>query len=314
MNPIESIIAEHGVMILDGAFASELERHGCDLNDPLWSAKILLESPSLIAQVHRDYYMAGADCATTASYQATVDGFMKRGLSKDTALAMIRRSVTIAKQVRDDFWNSIGDKSARPFPLVAVSIGPYGAFLADGSEYRGDYLLDETALGEFHRERLAVLIDAGPDLLACETIPCLKEALAIARLLQAHPEIYAWISFSARDGLHISNGERIEDCALALDSHEQIAAIGINCTAPQYVDSLIEAIRRGTRKPIIVYPNSGEHYDPATKRWHGATLEDSYGKSAKRWYELGASIIGGCCRTSPKDILEIASLFRNSQI
>ena len=213
MNPIEKILAEFGVMILDGAFATELERRGCDLNDPLWSAKILMENPEVIGLVHRDYYEAGADCATTASYQATVAGFMRRGLSEDKALSLIKLSVEIARRVRDDFWRSVEDKSARPYPLVAASVGPYGAFLADGSEYRGDYALSEDELGEFHRARMATLLEAKPDVLACETIPCLKEALAIARLLQRHPGVYGWISFSARDGQHINSGEPISECA-----------------------------------------------------------------------------------------------------
>lgn len=310
MNPIEKILAEFGVMILDGAFATELERRGCDLNDPLWSAKILMENPEVIGLVHRDYYEAGADCATTASYQATVAGFMRRGLSEDKALSLIKLSVEIARRVRDDFWSSVEDKSARPYPLVAASVGPYGAFLADGSEYRGDYALNEDELSEFHRARMATLLEAKPDVLACETIPCLKEALAIARLLQSHPGVYGWISFSARDGQHINSGEPISECARALDGFDQVAAIGINCTAPEHVSSLIEEIRKGTSKPILVYPNSGEQYDPKTKTWHGTTAEGSYGNSAKVWNGKGAAIIGGCCRTSPKDIREIAAWAR----
>lgn len=313
MNPIEKIVAQYGVMLLDGAFSTELERRGCDLNDPLWSAKILMENPQMIGLVHRDYYAAGADCATTASYQATVEGFMKRGLSEAAALDLITLSVDLAKRVRDEFWSGVVDQSARPYPLVAASVGPYGAYLADGSEYRGDYALDEEALIRFHRLRLQTLIAARPDLLACETIPCLKEALAIARLLGEFPGNYAWISFSARDGMHINSGETIADCARALDGFEQVAAIGINCTAPGHVASLIEEIRKGTGKPILVYPNSGEEYDPATKTWHGNTAEGSYGNSARLWNEKGASIIGGCCRTSPKDIAEIAAWARTGK-
>ena len=310
MNPIKKILAEHGVMILDGAFSTELERRGCDLNDPLWSAKILMENPELIGLVHRDYYEAGADCATTASYQATVEGFMRRGLTEEKALGLIKLSVEIARRVRDEFWSTVENKSSRPYPLVAASVGPYGAFLADGSEYRGDYALNEDELTTFHRAKMATLLEAKPDVLACETIPCLKESLAIARLLQSYSGVYGWISFSARDGLHINSGELIADCARALDGFDQVTAIGINCTAPEYVSSLIEEIRKGTRKPILVYPNSGEQYDPATKTWHGTTLEGSYGNNARLWNQKGAAIIGGCCRTSLKDIREIAAWAR----
>lgn len=312
MNPLQRITDDFGVMLLDGALATELERRGCDLDDPLWSARVLMENPEMIGLVHRDYFEAGADCATTASYQASVEGFMKRGLSEQAALDLITLSVVIAKRVRDEFWSRLVDPSARPYPLVAASVGPYGAFLADGSEYRGDYgrALDEEALMRFHRLRLKTLIAAQPDLLACETIPCLKEALAIARLLREFPGNYAWISFSARDGTRINSGEAIADCARALDGFGEVAAIGINCTAPEYVGSLIGEIRKGTDKLIVVYPNSGERYDPATKTWQGSTAEGSYGSSARVWHEKGARIIGGCCRTSPGDIRAIAAWAR----
>ena len=317
MNPIDKIVSEHGLMLLDGAFSSELERRGCDLNDALWSAKVLMENPDLIGAVHRDYYAAGADCATTASYQATVEGFMKRGLSQAAALELIALSVAIARRVRDEFWSSLAaeEKAARPYPLVAASVGPYGAFLADGSEYRGDYglALGVEALMRFHRQRLQTLVAAGPDLLACETIPCLTEALAIARLLPEFPGVYAWISFSARDGAHINSGEAIVDCARALDSCDQVAAIGVNCTAPQHVESLIGEIRKGTGKPILCYPNSGEQYDATSKTWHGDGSAASYGELARRWHDVGATIIGGCCRTSPRDIAEIAAWARRGR-
>lgn len=316
MNPVERIVGDYGLMLLDGALASELERRGCDLNDPLWSARVLIENPALIAEVHRDYYAAGADCATTASYQASVAGFMRRGLSQAQALELIANSVAIARRARDEFWSTVADKTARPYPLVAASVGPYGACLADGSEYRGDYRdarggqLGEKALMDVHRQRLATLVAAGPDLLACETIPCLAEALAIAKLLREFPAMPAWISFSARDGAHVSSGEPIVDCARALDDFAQIVAIGVNCTAPQHIERLIGELRKGTGKPIVVYPNSGEHYDATHKTWSGTGAGVSFSADAARWQACGATIVGGCCRTSPADIRAIAAWAR----
>jgi homocysteine S-methyltransferase len=304
MNPIDNILAGFQAMVLDGAFATELEKRDCDLNDPLWSAKILLEKPALIGAVHREYFMAGADCAITASYQATYEGFAARGMSEEEAGKLIRLAVEIARKVRDDFWLELEDKSSRPRPLVAASVGPYGAYLADGSEYRGDYRLDEERLMLFHRQRLQALISAEPDLLACETIPCFAEARALTRLLLEHPESYAWISFTAKDGLHTCNGEKIRDCAGWLDDYEQVAAIGINCTAPQYVSSLINEIKKATSKPIIVYPNSGATYDPLQKRWFDSDVAN-FGTLAKGWFDDGARILGGCCRTGPEDISAI---------
>src|SRR5436190_82939 len=176
MNPIENLLQKQPIAILDGALATELEARGCNLNDDLWSARILIEQPELIHQIHLDYFNAGADIAITASYQATIKGFARRGLSKEQSLALMQKSVKIAQEARDEFWSNENNRIGRVYPLIAASVGPYGAFLADGSEYRGDYNLTEGELIDFHRPRVEALIAAGADLLACETIPCLIEA------------------------------------------------------------------------------------------------------------------------------------------
>ncbi|MBY8913408.1 homocysteine S-methyltransferase [Bacillus sp. YC2] len=311
MNPITRILDEFPVIITDGAMATELERMGCDLNDSLWSAKILMEQPDLIKQVHSDYFTAGADCAITASYQSTIEGFAARGVTEAEAIRLIQESVKLAVQARDEFWAHEENRSDRAKPIIAASVGPYGASLADGSEYRGHYGLTEDELIDFHRPRMKALIEAGADILACETIPCLSEAKAITRLLEEFPGIHAWISFSAKDGRHISEGTPVSECAAWLDQHSQIAAVGINCTPMQHIPSLIEEITQETDKPIIVYPNSGEQYDPVTKTWKGAACSMSFGKSAQSWYENGARLIGGCCRTKPEDIQAIADWARS---
>ena len=299
------------MVILDGALATELERRGADLRDALWSAKILLEAPELIRAVHLDYFRAGADCAITASYQATVAGFAGRGLSEAEALGLIQRSVQLAVEARDAFWADNAARVGRPRPFVAASVGPYGAFLADGSEYRGDYGLSEAELIDFHRPRMAALVAAGADILACETIPCLIEARALVRLLAEFPGVSAWLSFSARDEAHICHGERLADCAAFLDNASQVAAIGVNCTAPTFIPALIRAARGTTSKPILVYPNSGEIYDAATYSWHGETSADMFGEQSRQWYTAGARLIGGCCRTTPDHIRALADWARN---
>ena len=311
MNPISTILQHYPIMILDGAMATELERRGCDLDDALWSARVLLENPDLIRQVHFDYYAAGADCAISASYQATFQGFAQRGMGAEAATNLMRRSVRLAAEARDAFWAEEAHRVGRPRPIVAASIGPYGAFLHDGSEYRGNYGRSEAELIDFHRSRMAVLVDAGADILAVETIPCLAEAVAITRLLREFPNITAWISFSAQDGAHISNGETFAECAALLSSHPQVAAIGINCTPPQFIPNLVSAARAVTDTPIVVYPNSGEVYCAENKRWSGESACAVYGAQARQWYEAGARIIGGCCRTGPDHIREIAGWARN---
>jgi homocysteine S-methyltransferase len=305
MNPIETILEKYPVAIVDGALATELERRGCDLNDALWSAKVLMEQPDLIHQVHLDYFNAGADFAITASYQATVEGFARRGLNRNDALDLMNKSVQIAQAARDEFWSDENNRQNRIRPLIAASVGPYGAFLADGSEYRGDYGLTEQELIDFHRPRVEALIASGADLLACETIPCLIEARALVKLLSEFPDTFAWFCFSAKDDEHICNGEKISDCAKWLDQIPQAVAVGINCTSPLYIPPLIREIKKNTKKPVVVYPNSGETYDPIANTWHGETSCNAFGTQSKEWFENGAVIIGGCCRTTPDHIREI---------
>jgi len=310
MNPINNILKDFSLIILDGALATELENRGCNINDSLWSAKILAENPEIIEKVHYDYFASGADCAITASYQATIEGFVEKGFTEFEAISIIRKSVSIAKKARDDFWKEPLNRFNRPVPLVAGSVGPYGAYLADGSEYRGDYKITEEELIDFHRPRIKILVEEGVDILACETIPNLIEAKAITKLLEEFPGVYCWISFSCKNALEISDGTLISDCAKYLDTCAQVAAIGVNCTAPQYVQSLITELKNNSKKPVVVYPNSGEEYNANSKTWHGNSSSEAYCCNAKGWFDKGAQLIGGCCRTTPQDINAIATWAR----
>ncbi len=313
MNPIASILDHQPVLVIDGALATELEARGCNLKDDLWSARILLEQPEAIKQLHFDYFKAGADCVITASYQATIEGFMKRGLDRDHAIDLIKKSVNLAIEARDEFWAEETNRIGRLKPFVVASVGPYGAFLADGSEYRGNYGLTEEQLIEFHRPRMKALIEAGADMLACETIPSPIEAQALVKLLGEFGSISAWISFSCRDEAHVSEGEKLEECIRQIELRPQVAAVGVNCTSPKYIPALIREAKKATNKPILVYPNSGESYSAEKKDWNDDPVFESFGAEAKDWFEAGARMIGGCCRTSPKDIQVIASWARSSQ-
>ena len=312
MNLIASILDRFPALVIDGALATELERRGYNLKDDLWSAKILLEQPEAKKQLHYDYFTAGADCAITASYQATIEGFMKRGLNGQDALALIQKSVRLAIEARDEFWSDKSNRVGRSKPFVAASVGPYGAYLADGSEYRGNYGLTEQELTDFHRPRMKALIEAGADLLACETIPSPIEARALVKLLEEFQSVHAWISFSCRDEAHVCEGDKFEDCIRQIEASPFVEAVGINCTSPKYIPSLIREAKKATNKPILVYPNSGETYDASKSDWDGHPVYASFGEEAKVWYEAGARLIGGCCRTSPKDIQDIANWARSS--
>lgn len=307
-NPLLPFIDRQGVVILDGGLATTLESYGHDLDDPLWSARLLLEAPESIRRAHLDFLAAGADCIATASYQASFEGFGRRGLSEAESEEVLSLSVELAVEARNDFWAREKNRPGRARPLVAASIGPYGAILADGSEYRGRYSIGERELRTFHRRRWLLLADSRADLMACETIPSFREACVLLELLDETPrQAWAWISFSCSDGAHLSDGSLLREAVQRCDASERVAAVGINCTAPQHIDSLIEEARAATGKPILVYPNQGEAYDARAKRWVPTRGSLDWAVSARRWLELGAAGIGGCCRVSPGEIASIRS-------
>ena len=289
------------LQVIDGGLATELSRQGMDLSDDLWSARVLLDAPDAVERVHAEYYRAGADIAITASYQASYDGFAARGLDAAATTAVLRRSVALAQSARGRV--RLEQPGMTRDLLVAASVGPYGAVLHDGSEYRGDYALGESALVDFHRARFNVLADAGADLLACETIPSRSEAAALVRLLSERADARAWITFSCRDGRHTAAGDAIAECARWLDGVPQVVGVGVNCVAPEWVESLIGEIRTGTDKPVVVYPNSGETWDAAARCWRGEA--DRFTTYVSRWLLAGARGIGGCCRTTPDDIRKV---------
>ncbi len=312
-NPLKPFLERQSVMILDGGLATELEARGCDLDDDLWSARVLLEDHDLIRAVHRDYLEAGADCIVSASYQASVDGFRRRGLSEEEAAQLVVKSVELAIEARDAFWANPKNRTNRLRPLVAASVGPYGAYLADGSEYGGRYGVSDEELREFHRERFHLLAGSGADLLACETIPSAGEGYVLAELLRETPGTVAWFSFSCGDGRHLNDGTPLAEVTARLEDHEQVVALGVNCTAPEHIPSLIEEIAGETTKPIVVYPNSGERYDAATKRWVGESSPEDFGVLCGEWVEAGARLVGGCCRTGPGHVRAMRTRLRTSE-
>ena len=301
---IGAMLDRQGVVILDGGLATELERLGADLNDPLWSAKVLAEAPHLIERVHYDYFQAGADVATTATYQATFEGFARRGIGKKAAADLMRTSVGLARDARDRFMNEVAD-GRRP-PLIAASIGCYGAWLADGSEYCGDYGLTAAKLTAFHRPRMEVLVESDPDILACETIPCQVEAEALVRLLEDFPGYDAWMSFSCHDNGRVRHGEPLADCVAVAAQSDRVVAVGVNCTAPSFVPGLLAIAKMATDKPLVIYPNSGDTWDAKKKIWIGDPDDVDFSDRAREWYDAGARLIGGCCRTNPATIRGIA--------
>jgi homocysteine S-methyltransferase len=284
------------VLISDGGLATELEARGHDLSDALWSARLLVDAPDEIVAAHEAFYRAGARFATTASYQASFDGFARRGIDRREAARLLRRSVELAATARQ----RVGVEGR----WVAASVGPYGAALADGSEYRGRYGLSVATLTRWHRPRLEMLADAGADVLAVETIPDIDEAEALVGLVR-QLGIPAWLSYTI-DGMKTRAGQPLAEAFAVAAGVPEIVAVGVNCCAPGDVLPAVAVARRVTGKPVVVYPNSGENWDARRRAWVGPSRFSA--RLASQWVLAGASIIGGCCRVRPGDIAQLAAV------
>lgn len=282
-------------VVLDGGLATLLEQHGHDLSSHLWSARLLRDDPRAIEAAHREFFSAGAEVATTASYQVSFEGFGAAGVDRDEVEALLRRSVELASAARD---------AVAPAGWVAASVGPYGAVLADGSEYRGDYDLDVAGLRAFHRPRLDVLaatVGEGADVLAVETIPCLAEVEAVLAELSG-TGVPAWLSLSAADG-RTRAGEPLEEAfAMAADVPE-ILAVGVNCTTPADAGAAVALV--GSHGAAVVYPNSGQSWNAATRAWEGVSAFDA--DDVSEWVRAGARLVGGCCRVGTDDIAALCA-------
>lgn len=287
-----------GTLVLDGGMSNQLESAGHDLNDDLWSARLLAERPEAITEAHLAYFEAGADVAITAGYQATFEGFARRGIGRERAAALLALSVRLAREAAA---RAHAEGITRPL-WVAASVGPYGAMPADGSEYRGRYGLTVAELDAFHRPRLEVLAAAGPDVLAMETVPDADEAAALLRAVRGLG-VPAWLSYTVSGG-RTRAGQPLEEAfALAADADEVIA-VGVNCCAPEDVDDAIRTAARVTGKPVVAYPNSGESWDTRSRAWDGRSTFTA--ARVTRWRDAGARLIGGCCRVGPEAIASVA--------
>ena len=293
-------LALPGPILLDGGLATQLEAQGCDIGNELWSASLLATNEQAIVEASRAYLDAGAECIATASYQASRGGFATLGMSASEADALMLSSVELAKRARDEFTTD-NQECDRPV-LIAASIGPYGAALHDGSEYTGRYDASADELRAFHMDRLQLFDGSDADVLALETIPSFTEARVLSELLR-RCETPAWVSFSCRDEQHISDGTSLAEVARLFHDHPTALAVGINCTPPQYVPSLIRTLREALPDTaILAYPNSGESYDAKSNSWSGTVSPLDCATAAVSWVSAGAKLVGGCCRMGPQHI------------
>jgi homocysteine S-methyltransferase len=300
-------LAAGEVVVLDGGLATELEARGFDLSDRLWSARLLLTDPEAIEAIHFDYFRAGARVATTASYQATEPGFAAAGLESRAALDAIRTSVALARRARDRFAAEANVPEAEL--VVAGSVGPYGAMLADGSEYRGDYDPGPAVLRDFHAPRIEALLKAGVDVLAFETIPTVREASVLLDLL-AETGATGWLSYQCRDGASTAAGEPVAEAFALTNEVPGLMAVGVNCCAPRHVPALLAAAAAVTDRPLIAYPNGGDRWDPASRRWLPSDGDAFDPTVVAGWADLGATWLGGCCGTGPSEIAALSAAVR----
>lgn len=291
------------VVVLDGGLATELEQRGHDLSDDLWSARLLRDDPDEVRATHLTFFRAGAQVATTASYQASITGFVAQGVAADEAAALITSSVTLAREAALLAEDEDGVRRQ-----VAASVGPYGAVLADGSEYTGDYGVTDRELRDFHGPRLELLAASGADLLAVETVPSEQEATVLLGLLAELPAgTRAWLSLTCADGRTTRRGEDAAAVFRLARDVDALVGVGVNCTAPEHVAELVAAAVAGSGRPGVAYPNSGELWDGRARRWEGRPAGAAVDPAAaRRWVELGARWVGGCCRVGSADIAALS--------
>lgn len=313
MGAFKDLLEKQEIIILDGALGTELERRGYDVSGRLWSAKYLLENPQILQDLHEAYVRAGSDIITTSSYQASIPAFVEAGLSLDKADDLLKETVFLAQAAVKNVWQGLSlDEQQRSYPLIAGSVGPYAAYLADGSEYTGAYHLSEEEFKDFHRPRIQALLDAGCDLLALETIPNGAETEALVHLLsEEFPQVEAYLSFTAQTASAISDGTLIEEVGRLAQSSPQVLAVGFNCTAPHLIAPLLEKLKQVCDKPLLAYPNSGEVYNVATNTWQDNPEQQlCLTDYSQLWKKQGVQLFGGCCRTRPEDIRQLAGELR----
>ena len=296
-------------VVLDGAMSTPLEKLGADTNNDLWTAKALIDNEELVYEVHKMYFEAGADLIITDTYQANVQAFEKVGYSEKEARNLIKKAVKIAQKARDDYENKTGKHN-----YIAGTIGPYGAYLANGSEYRGDYELSTKEYQQFHLPRIEELVTTGVDILAIETQPKLDEVLAILELLKKkYPQQKVYVSYTLSDDDTISDGTPLPRAIHALEDYSQVIAVGINCVKLELVEPALKNMKEITDKHLIVYPNSSTVYDPKSKTWSQPKTSVTFEELIPNWYEAGARIIGGCCTTGPKEIKAVADFIKRNK-
>ncbi|TDM50423.1 homocysteine S-methyltransferase [Macrococcoides goetzii] len=288
---------QQDIVILDGGFGTTVEQFGYDVKHELWSSNLLQSNPEAVYIVHQAFVDSGAEIILTNTYQASVQSFLNIGIDRQAARKYLEKAVELATRAADDK------------AIVAGSLGPYGAMLGNGSEYTGDYKETEEDYIQYHKERLDILIEAGVNVFAFETIPNIEEIKAVKTMLCDYPSIEAWVSVTLKDSDHLSDGTSLEEVIRVVNEIDNVLAFGVNCTSVKVIDGAVDKLIALSDKPLILYPNGGRKYDAVNKIWidqHDASLVEA----AVRWKDKGVKIIGGCCQVGPEEISELVRTLR----
>jgi homocysteine S-methyltransferase len=276
------------VFALDGGLSTALEAQGFVIDGAMWTGELLLTNPEAVTAAHRSFVDAGADIIITGSYQLSFEGGRRAGWTDDEVEQALRNSTTAARL------------AAKDDTLVAASIGPFGAHRNDGSEFRGNYGVADSAIRDYHDRRIDILLDTEPDLLALETMPNIAEVRVLLELIESKSaDMPFWVSFTVTEpGVINGGGTFAEACAL-VEQYGNAMAVGINCSPLSVITPTLSGV--DTDLPFVVYPNAGQTWDSDAMAWSGEP-EFTSASQVDEWVNLGARIVGGCCGYGPSKL------------
>ena len=280
------------IKLLDGSLSYPLEKKGYNLNKKLWTGDALINKPNAIKKVHKDYLDAGADFISTSTYQMSYKVLKEMGYDINDIKGIFKRSVNLVEQ-------AIAETNTKREIKIVGSYGPYGASLADGSEFTGKYNTSDKIIMDYHQENMNIIKDLDIDIILYETIPCLREIEILSKLVEEY-EKEVWVSFTCNKDLEFRDGSSIIKACKILSSKKNISTIGMNCFSPLLAKEALKKLKENSSKKILIYPNSGEIYNNKDKDWYGENFFDY--SMIKKWLALSPDIIGGCCRVGPDEI------------
>jgi homocysteine S-methyltransferase len=259
-----------------------------DTSTPIWSAMALLDAPSVVEQIHRDYLDAGAEVIITNTFRTHRSNLEKVGMGNDAA-----RLTTLAVAIAQNAVRTSGKQA-----WVAGSMAPLeDSYSTAEASPREEYL-------RAHTEMAQNLSIAGVDLLLAETMKYINEAAAAAEAASKTGLPFG-VSFICKADGNLLSGENIQDAVNEVEKHGP-TFFGINCTPADTIEKVLTQLMAITRLPVAVYANPGRTED--FKTWDESEADEPtvYCHFAEAWIKKGVRLVGGCCGTQPEFISELA--------